>query len=49
MWQQMFDRLLYRYSYNGKIISMGYLSQRSGQDNDGQEGLYELRMAFTPH
>jgi len=49
MWQQMFDRLLYRYRCNGKIISMGYFSQRSGQDNVRQEGLYELRMAFTPY
>ena len=49
MWQQMFDRLLHRYSYNGEIISMGYISQRARQDNAGQEGLYELRMAFTPY
>jgi len=49
MWQQMFDRLLYRYQGNGKFISMGYLPQCSGQDNDGQKGLYELRMAFTPY
>ena len=49
MWQQMFDRLLYRYCHNGQVVPLGHISPRPGQDNVRQEGLYELRMAFTPY